>query len=60
MNEAERTLQKRLANLILDLQTIDVLVGHALSDLYGPAHPARLNAARRLCETIQVITATYK
>jgi hypothetical protein len=60
MSEAERALEKRLKNLALEIQTIDVLIGHALADLRGPVNPAHLNAARRLCETIQVLTATYK
>jgi len=57
MSDAE----KRLKNLTLELQTIDVLAQH-LKRTLAPAHPtaAQVNAARWLAQTIEQIVETYR
>jgi len=55
----DKNTERILKNLTLEIRTIDVLAGHILSDLRDP-NPAKLNAARHLCESIQAITATYR
>jgi hypothetical protein len=54
-------LEKRLKNLALEIQTIEVLAQHLTRDL-APQHPsaAQVNAARHLVEAIQRITETYR
>ena len=57
MTEAE----KRLKNLTLELQTIDVLAQHLRRTLVQ-VHPtaAQINASRYLVDVIEIITAKYK
>lgn len=54
-------LEKRLKNLALEIQTIEILAQHLTRDL-APHHPsaAQVNAARHLVEAIQRITETYR
>jgi hypothetical protein len=59
--ESERNFEKRLHNLTLEIQTIDVLMSHMLQDLHGD-HPkaARLQAAITIGEAIQHRTELYR
>jgi hypothetical protein len=55
------SLDKRFKNLAMEIQTIDVLTAHMLSDLRGEhVSVVKVNVARYLCETIQRITETYR
>jgi hypothetical protein len=60
MPNPQQVLEKLVKNLGMELQTVDVLIAHVLADLRGSPDAPHLNAARRLCETIQILTATYK
>jgi hypothetical protein len=59
-NERTRNQERISESAKQYLQTIDVLVAHAITDLREPAKIVNVVAARVICEAIQRLTELYR